>query len=73
MCIERTIYDFNIFLIQKISTNTKYYRGVVAKKIKEAFAAGSVNMDNIERRIYLSFPTVDEHRGHPTTAEVQYD
>ncbi|XP_028409957.1 uncharacterized protein LOC114532613 [Dendronephthya gigantea] len=53
----------------KISTNTKYYRGIVAKKIKKGFAAGSVNMQNIERRIYISFPTSNDHIGHPTSVQ----
>jgi hypothetical protein len=43
---------------------------VVAKKIRKSFAVGSVNMQNIERRIYISFPTSDEHTGHPTSIQV---
>jgi hypothetical protein len=43
---------------------------VLAKTIKKNFAAGSVNMENIERRIYISFPNLNEHTGHPSTIQV---
>ena len=51
----------------KLVTDTKHYRTVIAKTIRQHFTDGTGDWKNTERRIYLAFPSEKDHKGHPTT------
>ena len=62
MLAIRTI--LNRFL-SKITNNTQYMRKQLSTTLKQHLKEGKIDLDKLDRRIYLSLPSNESHLGHP--------
>jgi hypothetical protein len=58
-------FDKNDFHLFKIATNTQYMRKQLSHTLKQLLKEGKIEMDKVDRRIYLSLPSNESHLGHP--------
>lgn len=52
-------------MFSKIAANTQYMRKQLSHTLKENLKEKKLDMDKVDRRIYLSLPSNESHIGHP--------